>query len=165
MIVRVDMSTEIPYNFSFVSYWTALEAHIGLWAASFPAIHPLIRVISIKTGLRSKTRTTTSRSHPSGGPYSKGTNLSNLSKKPNRSHDPYRGLGESASAERIIGGNNDPERFAGAVEKNSRNADDSLTRGASLHSAKGIVKTTVVEHSHVAKPDSQASPRQAWEGV
>ena len=48
MIIHVDPSTDTTYDVVVVATWALLEAHPGLWAASFPGIHPLLRLCTAK---------------------------------------------------------------------------------------------------------------------
>jgi hypothetical protein len=85
VIVRIDMSKNTTFNISIASFWTDLEAHVGLWVACFPALQPLLRIISFKLGLRSKLRSTSGKNSKSGKksanrvPYGKGSKLGSRS--------------------------------------------------------------------------------------
>ncbi|OCK85064.1 hypothetical protein K432DRAFT_260401, partial [Lepidopterella palustris CBS 459.81] len=57
-IININMAINTTFNITFASVWTDLEGHTGLWVACFPALQPILRIISYKLGLRSKLRST-----------------------------------------------------------------------------------------------------------
>ena len=59
------------FEMSTIGFWTDLEGHAGLWVGSFPALQPLLRVITHKLGISSTissyTRSKTGRSNNQSG--------------------------------------------------------------------------------------------------
>ncbi|KAG7046722.1 hypothetical protein JMJ77_0014945 [Colletotrichum scovillei] len=54
MMKKSQFLSDPTFNMSTIGIWTNLEGHVGLWVASFPALQPLIRIVSFKLGFRSK---------------------------------------------------------------------------------------------------------------
>ncbi|KAM5352193.1 hypothetical protein ACJ41O_004916 [Fusarium nematophilum] len=57
-IVTTNFAENTTYKMIRVSPWTVLEVHVGLWCGSFPALQPLLRIVSYKLGLRSRLEST-----------------------------------------------------------------------------------------------------------
>ncbi|ELQ39092.1 hypothetical protein OOU_Y34scaffold00514g9 [Pyricularia oryzae Y34] len=56
MIKTLLFLADPTYNISTLGIWTDLEGHIGLWCGCFPAMQPLLRLVSHKLNLRSRFR-------------------------------------------------------------------------------------------------------------
>ncbi|KXH33928.1 hypothetical protein CSIM01_02263 [Colletotrichum simmondsii] len=63
MLKTLFFLADPTFNMSTIGVWTDLEGHIGLWVASFPALQPLVRIMSYKFGFRSKLQSYGKKGH------------------------------------------------------------------------------------------------------
>ncbi|RDW63561.1 hypothetical protein BP6252_11106 [Coleophoma cylindrospora] len=54
LIVTLNFANDSTYKMSTIGLWTDLESHVGYWVACFPALQPILKMISYKLGFRSK---------------------------------------------------------------------------------------------------------------
>ncbi|KAM6506715.1 hypothetical protein FSOLCH5_013690 [Fusarium solani] len=78
-IITTDYTTNTTYKMIQIAFWSLLEVHVGLWCGSFPALQPLLRLVSYKLGLRSSLGSTNKKT-----PYTR-TGAQSLSDWPSAS--------------------------------------------------------------------------------
>ncbi|KAF4342273.1 integral membrane protein [Fusarium beomiforme] len=68
-MMTTDFAVDTTYKMGRVAIWVTIELHVGLWCGSFPALQPLLRLVSYQVGLRShlsSTNKTTARGTETG---------------------------------------------------------------------------------------------------
>ncbi|KAJ3519916.1 hypothetical protein NM208_g13934 [Fusarium decemcellulare] len=58
IILTTDFAPDPTWEVGRACVWTVLEVHVGLWCCCFPALQPLLRLVSFKLNLRSNIEST-----------------------------------------------------------------------------------------------------------
>ncbi|KAF4963801.1 hypothetical protein FZEAL_10914 [Fusarium zealandicum] len=58
MFMTTNFAADPTFKMTRVCPWNSLELHVGLWCACFPALQPLVRLVSFNLNLRSRIETT-----------------------------------------------------------------------------------------------------------
>lgn len=163
-IININMAINTTFNITFASVWTDLEGHTGLWVACFPALQPILRIISYKLGLRSKLRSTSPHGpsdsaygNNSNGrfPLGKGTKLGSKS-----GHEVAVGATGNGSEERIIGVGSEGLE----LKELTLDGGSAGSAGSSLGNG-GIVKTMEVAHESEPRSAAEVRDRGSWHAV
>ena len=125
--------------------WTDVEGHVGLWCGCFPAMQPIIRIMSYKLGLRSQLASTSGasggRRYASNGPGSTPAtgNLSSGNWRGAKNGYMRNGSGVDDSDD------NDSQRGINADKKEARVGVDPVELEQMGRPERGVLKTTEVQ--------------------
>lgn len=146
---------------STIGIWTDLEGHVGLWVASFPALQPLIRMVSFRLGFRSRLQSYGQKGQYNNGAGGGRSNTGAWSSQP-KSKTRYAGggvgvkAGDSNSERGLV--SSDGENEGGGVEMNSLETGASGTRKDIDVEVR--VDRTKPQDEHSARPSTRGS--KSW---
>ncbi|KAF2815952.1 uncharacterized protein BDZ99DRAFT_565848 [Mytilinidion resinicola] len=149
VIIRINMALNTTFNISIASFWTDLEGHVGLWVACFPALQPLLRLLSFKLGLRRKLLSSSNlgnsnhvKNSANRSAYGKGSKFGN--------HSTQSGNGRANSkwsAERISGVPAiEPVELEDLPDRSNLRSPHGSVESDKRPPSRGIVVTTDVTH-------------------
>ncbi|KAL5585893.1 hypothetical protein FOVSG1_013585 [Fusarium oxysporum f. sp. vasinfectum] len=116
-MITTDFGVDTTYKMARVATWVVLEIHVGLWCGSFPALQPLLRLVSYKVGLRSHLDSTNMPTTPGTGTGTRPGASGHI--KQHSAHDPE---SDGASARAIVSSGDSTTEFVdlGGLDKDIR---------------------------------------------
>lgn len=152
---------------STIGPWTDLEGHAGLWVASFPALQPLIRMMSYKLGLRSAIDSY-GRSNP-GDKNKKSGHTHNISASNNWKNTTSRKSGYAKNGSGIDLDDNSERGIVAGTNKSDIELDNMSSESGQIH--KKVDYNVRVEEAPIANShaqdfdDSQRVQNKSWVDV